>query len=72
MYVVAVPATAATCTKFVQPEPVQRSIRTSVCVVELFVQFSRIELRDNAVARRPVVAPGSAGAVTTIDVLPEF
>lgn len=64
--VVAVAATAATCAKIVQPVPWHRSIWTWVWLAEVFVQLSRIELRDNAVAVKAVGAVGGGGAVTTI------
>ena len=66
MNVVAVPATVATCTKFVQADPRHRSTFTSLCVVVAFAQVNWIELRDSAVA---VNAVGAAGALpfTTIE-----
>ena len=65
--VVAVPGTVATWTKFVQPDPLQRSILTSVWGVVPFVHFRRIELPVSAVAVRFVGAVGRATAVTTIE-----
>jgi hypothetical protein len=52
MKLVAVPATAATCVKFVQLAPRQRSILTSVWLVDPFVQVRPIEPRVSAVAVR--------------------
>jgi hypothetical protein len=61
---VAVPATAATWVKFVQPTPRQRSILTSVWLVDPLVQVSPIELRVSAVAFRPDGAGGRRGLTT--------
>ena len=64
MKLVAVPATAATCVKFVQPAPRQRSILTSVWLVDPFVQLKPIEPRVSAVAVKPDGAGGSRGFAT--------
>ena len=70
--VVAVPLTTAICTKFVHPDPRQRSMRTSIWPTAVLVQSSRTARRDTAVAVRPVGADGSAGALTTTDVVAAF
>ena len=70
--VVAVPATVATCVKFVQRDPWQRSIRTSVWLIAVFVQFRRIELLESDVAVKAVGAVGRGGALTTMNVEAEF
>lgn len=64
----AVPATTATWVKFVQLDPRQRSILTSVWLVVVFVHASPIELLDRAVAVRFAGGLGRAGAFTTMDV----
>jgi hypothetical protein len=69
---VAVPATTATWAKFVQPDPLQRSILTSVWLVVVFVHFSPIELFDRAIAVKLAGALGRAGAFTTMDAVVVF
>ena len=64
--VVAVPDSVATWTKFVQPEPLQRSTLTSVWLLVRFDHFSPIELLDRAVAVRLAGVPGRDGARTTM------
>ena len=64
--VVAVPATTATWVKFVQLDPTQRSIRTSVWSVVTFVHFKPIELLVSAVAVR-FFGAATLGALTTMD-----
>ena len=51
--VLALPTTEATRAKFVQPDPVHRSISTACCGAVPFVQL-------NAIALRPLVAALSA------------
>jgi hypothetical protein len=65
---VAVPATTATWAKFVQLDPRQRSILTSVWLVVVFVHVSPIALLERAVAVRFVGALGRVDAFTTMDV----
>jgi hypothetical protein len=66
--VVAVPASVATCTKALQPSPVQRSTLTCVWLIAPFVHVRPMELRESAVAVRLVGALGRGReAVTTTE-----
>jgi hypothetical protein len=62
--VVAAPAVVATCEKFMQPEPWQRSIWTEVWPADPFVQRSRMDIPGSALAVRRDGAGGSAGFTT--------
>jgi hypothetical protein len=66
--VVAVLATDATRAKFVQPDPVHRSISTAVCAMVPFVHLNAIDLPPLAAA---VSAAGACGVapVTAIVVV---